>query len=747
MKSYFNFFKPTLIVNREIRGSNSSDFLWTALSNDPQFLIPQLPPLFGWFMIELDIDCSSCDANACIYLDTGNGFNEEQKFFFPLKNNKKSKRIVYFPRNLKGLRFDPVDQACQFSINEFVFVWLLPWFAYDRMIHRIANMHFRFVDKKKLTILKEIIFEAKGFKLKWPQILMANYDQTFFKSRIESNYLEWIATHESGISLNSSAWTIRPKISILLPVFNADEKFLRECIESVISQTYDFWELCIVDDASTFPYIKPILEEASQSDGRIKVIYRGINGNISEATNTALSCASGEFITFLDHDDLLAKHALSYFVDAINAHPNSNIFYSDEDKIDENGQRYDPHFKPDWNPDLLYSHNYICHMVVVRQSLVNQIGGFRSLYDGSQDHDFLLRLTQGIKPELIRHLPFILYHWRSVKGSTASDPSAKKYTTEAGIRSLQFFHSDCNNKVNVNRGFLPNTYRNQWQLPSPNPLVSIIIPTRDAFSHLKNCVESIIDKTSYSRFEIIIINNQSICPDALEYIDKINELDFVHVYDWNEPFNYSKINNFAVELAKGSVLCLLNNDVEVINDEWLTEMVSHAVRKDIGCVGAKLIYPNDTIQHGGVILGIGGVAGHSHKYFSRHDNGYFSRLKLVQNMSAVTGACLVLRKNVFDHVGGLDAENLAVAFNDVDLCLKVQARGYRNLWTPYAELYHHESISRGADDNIIKRNRAKKEAVYMREKWNDILDNDPAYNRNLTLLHEDFTLRGDFNVT
>jgi GT2 family glycosyltransferase len=294
--------------------------------------------------------------------------------------------------------------------------------------------------------------------------------------------------------------------------------------------------------------------------------------------------------------------------------------------------------------------------------------------------------------------------------------------------------------VTVEPGLLPKSFRVRWPLPLPSPRVSLIIPTKNNFKVLKQCIRSILNKTDYDNYEILVLDNRSDCSETLGYLDSISEESRVSVHSWDHPFNYSAINNFGVEKAEGSILAFLNNDVEVINPEWLDEMVSHACREEIGCVGAKLYYPNDTVQHAGVILGIGGIAGHSHKYFKRDEPGYFSRLMLVQNLSAVTGACMVLRRSVFDEVGGLD-ENLAVAFNDVDFCLRVREAGYRNLWTPYAELYHHESLTRGLNDTGQKQKRIRREAEYMRNRWGKALDQDPAYNPNLTLIHEDFSLK------
>jgi GT2 family glycosyltransferase len=403
----------------------------------------------------------------------------------------------------------------------------------------------------------------------------------------------------------------------------------------------------------------------------------------------------------------------------------------------------DPHFKSDWNPDLLFSQNYICHLCVIQRALVERVGGFRKGVEGSQDHDLLLRCIPYARRHQIVHIPKVLYHWRIHSQSTASTSDSKSYTTDAAIRALRdYFQAHGPEQTHIEQGLVPNTYRVRWPVSDPQPLVSLLIPTRDRRELVETAVSSIISKSTYQNFEILILDNDSTEPDALDYFEQIQRREpRVRVVPYHHPFNYSAMNNYGVSQAKGDILGFINNDIEVISPGWLSEMVSHALRPDIGCVGAKLYYSNKTLQHGGVILGVGGVAGHSHKHFPPDHPGYFSRLLLVQNLSAVTAACLVLRKGVFMEVEGFDETNLTVAFNDVDLCLKVREVGYRNLWTPYAELFHHESLSRGHEDTPEKQARAHAECRYMIEKWGQKLARDPFYNPNLTLNREDFSLR------
>lgn len=530
-----------------------------------------------------------------------------------------------------------------------------------------------------------------------------------------------------------------PKISILMPVYNVDVRYLIEAINSILNQIYTNWELCISDDASPNQDIRPILEKYQKQDSRIKVILRESNGHISENSNSALTLATGEWLALMDHDDVLPIHALFEIAKTVQNHPNAQLIYSDEDKIDGNNHRFMPHFKSDFNLDLLYSQNYISHLGVYKTTIAKDIGGFRKGFEGSQDYDFLLRYLLKIDIKNIIHIPKILYHWRAIEGSTALAAGEKSYTTEAGILALTEHFKSLNKEVTVSRSKVDNTYRIKWHL-SRKPLVSLIIPTKNGYDITKQAIDSILNKTTYQNYEIVLVDNNSDDPKALEYFLELEKHPKIQVLRYPYPFNYSAINNFAAQYANGEVIGLINNDIEVINNEWLDEMVSQAMRPDIGCVGAMLYYPNDTIQHAGVIIGIGGVAGHSHKYYPKNHHGYFSRLYLTQNLMAVTAACLLVRKEIFENVKGLNEKDLTVAFNDVDFCLKVHKAGYRNLWTPFAELYHHESISRGAEDNPEKIARFNKEIDYMIATWQTNQASDPYYNPNLSLITEDFAI-------
>jgi len=569
-----------------------------------------------------------------------------------------------------------------------------------------------------------------------------------FKKKKRNNYQEWIDKYDtldskkrSEIRYKVEHLSCKPAISVIMPCYNSNLKLLKKAIESVINQLYPHWELCIADDASTDPRIRRLLEKYMSKDSRIKVAFRDKNGHISEASNTALSMANGEWIAFMDHDDLLAENALYEVACAINENPEVLLIYSDEDKIGERGGRFEPHFKSDWNPDLLLSQNYISHLTAIKSEIFKKVKGFRKGFEGSQDYDLILRCIHHLKDVQLHHITKILYHSRAESGSTALVIDANRYTTDSGIRALKDYIKERGLDAEVDKGSFPNTYKVKYAIPYPEPLVSIIIPTRDQLELTQKCLNSIFSKTNYKNFEIIIIDNESEDVKTHEYFAEIQrEKANVRVIKYIGEFNYSAINNYAVNFSCGKVIGLLNNDIEVISPNWLSVMVSHAIRPEIGCVGAKLYYSDNRIQHAGVILGIGGVAGHSHKKYKRDHPGYFSRLHLTQNLSAVTAACLMIRRDVFDLVGGFDKDNLKIAFNDIDLCLKVKEAGYRNIWTPYAELYHHESASRGYEDTPEKIERFQNEISFMINKWGKKLVNDPYYNPNLTLKKEDFSI-------
>ncbi len=558
---------------------------------------------------------------------------------------------------------------------------------------------------------------------------------------ITRDYATWVETYSRLTPEKAAALQARiaaldaariPLVSIVLPVYDAPERWLVRAIESVLEQVYPKWELCIADDASKAPHVRVVLERFQRQDARIKVVHRPENGHISRASNSALELATGEWIALLDHDDELAPEALAAVVLHHARRPEVAVWYSDEDKIDEEGQRFDPYFKPDYLPDLLTGQNCLSHLSVYRADLVRAVGGFRVGYEGSQDWDLALRIVERIEPQAVGHIAQVLYHWRAISGSTALANSEKSYTETAAEKALHDHFRRRGLAVEL-RPVPGHHWRAVYPLPPTPPLVSIVIPSYNATGFLRQCLASVRELTDYASYEILVVNNRSDDPDAVALLHWIAQDPLVRVLDYDQPFNFSAINNFAARHARGEILCLLNNDIEVIAPGWLTEMVSHAVRPEIGAVGAMLYYPNDTIQHAGVFLGLGGVAAHAFLHLPRGTDGQKNRARLVQNYSAVTAACLVVRRAVFEEVGGFNERELAVAFNDVDFCLKIRAAGYLNLWTPFAELYHHESVSRGLEDTPDKQARFDGEVAYMRGKWGAWLARDPAYNTNLSL--------------
>ncbi len=524
----------------------------------------------------------------------------------------------------------------------------------------------------------------------------------------------------------------QPKISIVMPVFNTDEAWLREAIASVQGQLYENWQLCIADDASTSPIVRIVLEEAAAADARIQVVFRPRNGHISAASNSALEIAGGEFTALLDHDDRLAPHALATVVHALNAHPEADLLFSDEDKIDAFGRRFDPYFKSAWNPELFYSLNCVSHLSVFRTELLRRIGGFTPGLEGSQDYDLVLRATEHTTPERIYHLPDVLYHWRAIPGSVALGEGEKTYAHERAREAIRRHFDRKGTPVRVTEGS-GHLHRVHYPVPHPEPGVSVVIPTRDRRDLLEPLVEDIFTRTDYGTFEVIVVDNQTTDPETLDYFRRLKQNPRVRILRYDAPFNFSAITNLAAREAKYPLLALVNNDLRVRHKSWLAEMVALAVRPEVGCVGAKLLYPNGTLQHAGVYLGIGGVADHLFRHWPGDSNVWRSRLRQIQAVSAVSAACLVVRKDVFAAVGGFDEKNLAVAYNDVDFCLRVRQSGLRNVWTPYAELTHVESASRGSDRDPAHRARFEREAAWMKKRWAGHLENDPHYSTAFSL--------------
>jgi glycosyltransferase involved in cell wall biosynthesis len=726
-----------------------AEFRWQSTGDDPYFIIKNNGCYKeGWLQISVYARYSVLNPRPKLYINYGHGISEATAINLPAPSQGSVEALIKLTASPTYIRFDPMEEIGYFDIEGIAIKPITRIGACVRMLRHVSKTSSHHDHSLPKLVRKNAArIRKKGFAG-----MMTNLakDYTKFVSPEPSNditYRQWVKLYDTINQLRRSAiveqigqFQDQPKISVLMPAYNTPEHYLRAAIESVCNQLYRNWELCIANDGSTEPLVKRVLDRYAAEDERIKVIHREENGHISLASNSALELATGEYIVLLDHDDKLAEHALYRIVEEINAYPEAQLIYSDEDKLDEHGKRFSPHFKSDWNPELFYSINYLCHLTVYRTDLVRAIGGFRAGFEGSQDYDLALRYSMQIHDVHIRHIPEILYHWRATENSTAKDPLQKDYATRAGLRALRDHFKNLEPDAIVETGPKPTTYRVRFPISLEKPKVSLIIPTRNGCKLVEQCVESIRSKTHYHNYEIIIVDNQSDEAQTLSYLDSLQERGLARILHYDAPFNFSAINNFAVRKACGEIVGLINNDVEVLSPDWLEEMVSFAVRPEVGAVGAKLLYPDGRIQHAGVILGVGGVAGHSHKFYDSNDPGYYGRLVLPQSLSAVTGACLVLRRKCFEDVGGFDEKSLPIAFNDVDLCLRIREAGYRIVWSPHAQLYHHESVSRGLEDTSEKQARFEKEANYMKQRWGEKLRNDPYYNLNLTLDREDFSL-------
>lgn len=618
----------------------------------------------------------------------------------------------------------------------------------NKMKSRLNNK-FRSLIYKPLNSLK-VIFSVlgRGIKYMWTQYhflvppkLWKKYIKEFFE-RVKykdlnlyynpfniDEYNKWLKENEKEIS-EYEKFKYNPLISILIPVYNIGREFLSDCINSILCQSYENFEVCLVDDCSTNKETIETLEEFKEKDKRIKVKYRKENGHISRATNDALKMAKGEFVALVDNDDILPKDALYEMVKVLNKDKTIDMIYSDEDKINVEGKRCDPNFKSDFAPDSLLSSNYICHFTMLRKSIMDEIGGERVGYEGAQDYDLFLRFTE--KTNKIYHIPKILYHWRMVPGSTSMVIDNKGYALERGKKALEDALERRNIKGKVRIDEKCPYYCIDYDVIG-NPKVTIIIPTKDHADITEKCLESIYEKTTYKNYEVVVMNNNSEKKETFDLFDRYKKLyKNFSIIDANFEFNYSKINNIAVKKTKSDFILLLNNDIEVITPNWLEEMIGYASQKHIGAVGAKLIYPDETVQHAGVILGMGGVAAHAFANYDRNAIVWGGRLSVPYDYGAVTAACLMIDRKKYEEVGGLE-ETLQVAFNDVDFNMKLLQKGYYNVILPQVELYHYESKSRGLDNTTEKYKRFVSETNFMTEKWTNELKNDPFYNPNYSL--------------
>lgn len=605
---------------------------------------------------------------------------------------------------------------------------------------RTANRFFKSIFS--ITYLKEQKEKIKEKGWRVTLIEMKRYMIMGTAAEPENIYQKWIElnepTDEELVEQRKFKFKVNPKISIITPMYNTKEEFFKELVDGLIEQTYSNWELCLADGS---PEKNLEIENICKCDERIKYNFLGKNLGISGNTNEALKLATGDYIALLDHDDLLPKFSLYEIIKCINKHPEVEFIYTDEDKFEKiGGKRYDPYFKSDFAPDTLRANNYICHFSVFKKSLMNKLGGFRSEFDGAQDYDIFLRMSEVTKN--IIHIPKILYHWRVHELSTAkSGGTAKPYAYEAGIKALKAHIDRLGLKGTVEHGKTLGTYKINYDVIG-NPKVSIVIPNKDYVSTLKTCLKSIKRLTTYKNYEIVIVENNSEEEETFKYYKKINGKDKIKVVYYPEKeFNYSEIINYGVKNSEGDYIVQLNNDTELLTPNWLEEMLGFAQREDVGAVGAELFYPDKTIQHAGIIIGIGGVAGHVFKNIPHNMHGYFSKDAMIQNLSAVTAACIMTPKSIYDEVGYMD-KGFKVAFNDVDFCLKIRQTGKLIVYNPYVQFLHYESKSRGFEDTPEKQTRFKAEIDRFYEKWQWFLDKgDPYYNINLRLDNDQYAIR------
>ncbi|MEF3082524.1 glycosyltransferase family 2 protein [Luteimonas sp. SMYT11W] len=722
-----------------------ADDFWCATGNDPGFEcrlpVARLPA--GWYEVEIEIAQES-GSPMCAYLypDYGEQIQEANRLFLPFvqAGQRVHRGVILLVRDTLALRFDP-------SISPFEF--------------RLGVMRITPIGRRRAAIdMAEHLFARTQTRVRDFGSIVAGFAKGGFRGlgdalyhtysrqpsiSFSAPYQTWLDLYDQhspramGLARAKAEALLGDgavKFSVLMPVYNTPEKWLRKAIDSVLNQAYPSWELCIANDASPAPHVRRVLDEYARRDPRIKVTHRSQNGHISASSNTAADAATGEWMVLLDHDDELHSLALLELAEGIGRNPRWRVVYTDEDKVDGEGRRYDPYMKSDWNYDLFLSHNCISHLGAYHATLFRDIGGFRVGLEGSQDWDLALRAIERIDHHQVGHIPKVLYHWRAIEGSTALAPQEKDYAHDAGLRAVQE-HLDRLAEGAVAKGIpgLRGNYRVVYPVPAPAPLVSIIIPTRDGVDLLRACIESVFEHTTYPNFEIVVMDNQSGDEATLAYFQELTGAGSARVIRYDEPFNYARINNAAVPAARGDVLCFLNNDITVITPGWLEEMVGHACRSNVGAVGAMLYYPNNTIQHAGVMVGVHGVAAHVYSGHGRGYPGHMGRARLTQTLSAVTAACLVVQREKFVLIDGFDTA-LKVAFNDVDLCLRLDQRGLRNVWTPFAELHHHESASRGLEDSPEKLARFHGEVKFMVERWGDRLRVDPYYSPNFTLDEE-----------
>ncbi|MFM0401180.1 glycosyltransferase [Paraburkholderia aspalathi] len=731
---YRSFSRPGFKPERDLQVVDGG---YVSTGDDPQFAI--LPDWRGinpgWALLTVDVATGEEAPRPILYAFAGD--DGAQVFAYPISGYVKGreKRLIVLPAGVRSLRFDPTDKkGVRLHVNH-LSVRNLGKLALIREGYAALD------DAKRKSMLNALLHgDIRTAKEIVRNGVVGKYDK--------GEYNAWVELYDTlseqdiaRLRVLGESLPAKPLISIVMPVYNPRPKYLRKALDSVLAQTYSHWELCIADDASTNPEVRQVLEEYANKDSRVKVVFREMNGHISAASNSALELVSGEFTALMDHDDALPAHALYLVAEEINSHPDVDLIYTDEDKVDENDRRHDPYFKTDWNRELFYSQNFVAHMGVYRTSIVRKIEGFRVGFEGSQDYDFVLRFLLHTNADRIRHVPHVLYHWRIFPGVTSFSTDNPDASVETARRALiEYFEKvEPTAEVVPIRQF-PGWWRIKRQPPAILPRVSLIVPTRDRLEVLETAINGLLRETDYPNLEVIIVDNDSADPSTLAFFDTVKKDSRVQVLRVSGAFNFSALNNRAAEVATGTVLGFINNDIEVIHADWLMELVTQVSQSNVGAAGAKLYYANDTIQHAGVVMGLYGVAAHGHRHFPRNTIGYFGRPMLVQNTSAVTAACMIVPKAVFEEVGGYDEINLTVGYNDVDLCLKIRAAGYDVVFTPFAELYHLESVSRGENLTAAQIERDARERAYMLSRWRNEIAHDPFYSPNLTSKAEDYSL-------
>ena len=720
---------------------------YRSVNEDPQALIvPAAGPAAlrrGWFRLRLELRAIEGEVIApCLYPDYGNGMSELDRIDLPEPNAAGLiDTVIPLRGRLCALRLDPTTTRGVLRIADVSFEPLTRVQALWQMLG-IAAAQAPAGEDTRLFQARRFLRDLRAQSLSGATSALAA--RCLHARRAQTRgYPYWLRAFPRATELLSPETAslgkgASPRVSIVLPVCDPPVQLLRECLDSVRAQDYANWQLCICDDASTRDDVRALLKREAANDARIRLVTRRARGHVSLATNEAVAVADGEWLVFLDHDDLLHPDALGEMVRATRMFPRARLVYTDEDKVDERGMRFDPNFKPAWNIDLLRSQNYICHCVMLDAALFRSVGGLRTGVEGAQDHDLLLRCAEVLDDAEVVHVPKVLYHWRHHAGSTAAGLANKAYATEAGRRAVEEHYARIG-RAGTTEVLPSGYYRHRQRRPMPAPRVTLVIPTRDRLDLLRACIDSVLQHTDYPAYDILVVDNGSTCPDTLAYLQRRTEEGRIRVLPFSAPFNFSLLVNRGVAQCETPLVCLLNNDIVVTRGDWLDELVLHGCRREVGAVGALLRYPSGTLQHAGVVVGFGGVAGHAFVHAPADHPGYLGRALVTQNYSVVTAACLLVRRDVFNAVGGFD-ESLAVAFNDVDFCLRVRDSGWLNVWTPFADLIHAESASRGSDVAPERQARFLHEISVMRRRWGSALDCDPAYNPNLSLSERPFEL-------